>query len=400
MSLTCLSCKVVFSVPELHQEHYKSDWHRYNLKRRLAELPSITKEEFDKRAESSKEIQGNDARLSWRCEMCNKHFSTENAKNNHLKSKKHLDSLSEFSKDKKTSREVARSDDKKMDKADASDDKKTYKADAIANDMDVDDDDGEWESCDDSDDDENVITEGTLTVETNDCLFCNHQSQSTEDNVTHMKEAHSFFIPEKEKLVHLDKFIGFLAVKIHFGICLWCNGRGKQFKTVESLKKHMIDKGHCKILFEGKAKIAYKRFYQDGEIDVEEFEEVEEFDETDEYDEMEEYEGSDEEEESIEKLLKDADYEVKLPSGAVLGHRSLAVYYKQNLKPVNSDTQQKVKKVLQQYKSLGYTGTSGPLALKVARDISYAQNMKQRYNLKLSMKMNKFQPHFRPQVTF
>lgn len=256
MSLTCFSCKVVFSVPELHQEHYKSDWHRYNLKRRLAELPSVTKEEFEKRAESSKEIQGNDARLSLRCEVCNKHFSTENAKNNHLKSKKHLDSLSEFVKDsdKKASRDVTRSDDKK-----------TNKAGAVANDMDVDDDDGDWESCDDSDDDENVITE---------------------------------------------------------------------------------------------------------------------------------------EEESIEKLFKDADYEVKLPSGAVLGHRSLAVYYRQNLKPVNSDTQQKVKKVLQQYKSLGYTGTSGPLALKVARDISYAQNMRQRYKLKLSMKMNKFQPHFRLQVMF
>ncbi|KAF8786994.1 Cytoplasmic 60S subunit biogenesis factor like protein [Argiope bruennichi] len=322
MSLTCLSCNVVFSVPELHQEHYKSDWHRYNLKRRLAELPSITKEEFEKRAESTKEIQGNDKRLSLRCDVCNKHFSTENAKNNHLKSKKHLDSLSEFAKDKdkKSSKEV-RIDDKKASKVGAcSDDKKIDKPKAVENDMDIDDDDdGEWESCDDSDDDEKVITEGTLTVETNDCLFCNHQSQSTEDNVTHMKEVHSFFIPEREKLVHLDKFIGFLAVKIHFGICLWCNGRGKQFRTVESLKKHMIDKGHCKILFEGKAKSAYKRFYQEEDIDAEEFEEIGEFDEAEEYDEMEEYDGSDEEEGSIEKLLKDADFEVNYHLEQFLG---------------------------------------------------------------------------------
>jgi hypothetical protein len=33
--MTCVACRVVFAKPDLHREHYKSDWHRYNLKRKV-----------------------------------------------------------------------------------------------------------------------------------------------------------------------------------------------------------------------------------------------------------------------------------------------------------------------------------------------------------------------------
>ena len=48
-SLTCISCRVIFNIPELQREHYKTEWHRYNLKRKIAELPPITLENFDTR---------------------------------------------------------------------------------------------------------------------------------------------------------------------------------------------------------------------------------------------------------------------------------------------------------------------------------------------------------------
>lgn len=41
-SHTCITCRVVFARGELQREHYKSDWHRYNLKRKVAELPPVT----------------------------------------------------------------------------------------------------------------------------------------------------------------------------------------------------------------------------------------------------------------------------------------------------------------------------------------------------------------------
>ena len=33
----------------LQKEHYKSDWHRYNLKRKVADLPPVTAENFQER---------------------------------------------------------------------------------------------------------------------------------------------------------------------------------------------------------------------------------------------------------------------------------------------------------------------------------------------------------------
>ena len=49
ISLTCLACAAVFGTPLEQKEHYRSDWHRYNLKRKLAELPPISAEGFARR---------------------------------------------------------------------------------------------------------------------------------------------------------------------------------------------------------------------------------------------------------------------------------------------------------------------------------------------------------------
>jgi hypothetical protein len=34
---------------ELQKAHYKTDWHRYNLKRKVANLPPVTAENFQER---------------------------------------------------------------------------------------------------------------------------------------------------------------------------------------------------------------------------------------------------------------------------------------------------------------------------------------------------------------
>ena len=34
---------------ELQKAHYKTDWHRYNLKRKVADLPPVTAENFQQR---------------------------------------------------------------------------------------------------------------------------------------------------------------------------------------------------------------------------------------------------------------------------------------------------------------------------------------------------------------
>ena len=35
---TCCACHMAFSTNEIQREHYKTDWHRYNLKRQVGPL--------------------------------------------------------------------------------------------------------------------------------------------------------------------------------------------------------------------------------------------------------------------------------------------------------------------------------------------------------------------------
>ena len=46
--LFCQSCRVVLGDREEQVVHYRLDWHRYNLKRRLKGLVSLSQEEFER----------------------------------------------------------------------------------------------------------------------------------------------------------------------------------------------------------------------------------------------------------------------------------------------------------------------------------------------------------------
>ena len=46
---TCITCAVAFKDADIQRGHYKTDWHRYNLKRKVAGMAPVTMEDFDKR---------------------------------------------------------------------------------------------------------------------------------------------------------------------------------------------------------------------------------------------------------------------------------------------------------------------------------------------------------------
>ena len=47
---TCNACDVVFNDDsESHRAHYKTDWHRYNLRRRAVDLSPMLFEDFQER---------------------------------------------------------------------------------------------------------------------------------------------------------------------------------------------------------------------------------------------------------------------------------------------------------------------------------------------------------------
>ena len=83
------------------------------------------------------------------------------------------------------------------------------------------------------------------------CLFCAHVSSSLEDNLTHMSSKHSFFIPDAEYLVDPSGLVAYLGEKLAVdNVCIYCNGKGREFHTLDAVRKHMVDKSHCKIAYD------------------------------------------------------------------------------------------------------------------------------------------------------
>jgi len=89
--LTCITCGVGFRDAELQRGHYKSDWHRYNLKRRVVDLASVTEDQFLERQTLQKQSEqpqsaGSNTRY---CVVCKKSFSSQKAFDNHVSSRRH-----------------------------------------------------------------------------------------------------------------------------------------------------------------------------------------------------------------------------------------------------------------------------------------------------------------------
>jgi len=96
---TCLNCDARFANAKIQQEHYKTDWHRYNLKRRVAQLPSVSAEEFQQRVLSARRATEDaieEQQMSVYCTACRKQFGNQKAHDNHLNSKKHKEALARF----------------------------------------------------------------------------------------------------------------------------------------------------------------------------------------------------------------------------------------------------------------------------------------------------------------
>ncbi|XP_034824068.1 cytoplasmic 60S subunit biogenesis factor ZNF622 [Maniola hyperantus] len=396
---TCITCQVLFKTAELQREHYKLDWHRYNLKRKVASIPPVTLEEFEQRAKEHRDQSQNaDRDESEYCRCCSKLFSTKNTYSNHLNSKKHKlaeeknlgSERQSFSKN-----EPRQSDSDSFEKVEA--DKAALQPgkfvvvnaeDSADEDIETD---SEIEELDSDEWDELRVKGSDSLIKPCDCLFCGQHSKNMVKNLRHMSAAHSFFIPDVEYCVDIKGLLLYLGEKISRGfMCLWCNEVGRTFYSMEAARAHMVDKGHCKMLHEGLALAEYADYYDysasypdgeegDNEMDVEEV--VEE-----------------------PATLDGDDFQLVLPSGVTIGHRSLMRYYKQNLtqssQALVKKSDRKLHRLLGVYRALGWAPKEQALAAKKARDIHFMKRVQAKWQMKMSVKNNKFQKHYRPQVNF
>lgn len=284
-----------------------------------------------------------------------KTYTTENAYRSHLNSKKHRESeLKAASKPSPPPKEEIKEDEVVLPTLDESEaqpsiTEQQQKAVSLTVDADATEDDVNRTI------DEKIAAARTK-LSPSTCLFCSESSGSHEDNLTHMSIFHSFFIPDAEYLVDITGLVTYLGEKIAVGnVCIHC---AKEFSTLDAVRKHMVDKSHCKIAYDTdgerlevsdyydfsasypdaterkrrskskKSKTAEGVIQEDGE---EEWEDVDGEDGDGEVDEVvDEEDGdgpgdsdSDGLDETLQVAYGDTPYELILPTGIKVGHRSL-----------------------------------------------------------------------------
>ena len=336
---TCLTCSVAFYTPAEQRDHFRTDLHRYNMKRRVANLAPVSAAVFNEKVQERRaalDAGAKEPETSGRCAVCSKSFASDNAYRDHMQSKKHKENAAKAAKRPAKTEEAPRKDALNVSEL------------REALDEDAEDDEDDEEGLDDDARMERAIQKKLARARRIDpaaeCMFCSQAQASLEQSLEHMKSAHGFFLPEQKYLVDAKGLLGYLADKVSVGnVCLWCNGRGRGFHDLGAVQKHMMDKSHCKVAYdsqEDQLELAdfydFRASYPDYQKKQQEaeWEDVSDEDATDD----ENAEWQDDDGESDDELppesgirYGDSDLELVLPSGARLGHRSLQRYYRQSL---------------------------------------------------------------------
>ncbi|KAL2633031.1 hypothetical protein R1flu_004510 [Riccia fluitans] len=358
--LACNACNAEFPDETVQKAHYRTDWHRYNLKRKVAGVPGVTEGLFNLRLEAlaaeKKKAEGE--RLLYKCSLCGKEYSTEKAHRQHLQSKLHISKASELEDSSRAGLAVirpapARPVKEEQPKAERREEE-DEESDEDWEEVDSDEvDDAVMELRTDEDGPDRASSSGEVMDEEWDasrCFICDLQPDgSIESCVEHMHKVHGFFIPDAEYLKDIQGMLSYLGLKVTKGhMCLFCDDRGKRFLSLEAVRKHMISKSHCKLR------------YGDGEGAAEE--ELEDF-----YDFSSSYVSPDgmqlikvEDGENAPAVLTSGGLELMLKgdetegkASKTIGSRELFRYYKQKPKPSDQRDGMVVNAVIARYRSMG-----------------------------------------------
>ncbi|KAL2544513.1 Zinc finger protein [Forsythia ovata] len=276
--LTCNACNKEFQDDTDQKIHYKSEWHRYNLKRKVAGVPGVTETLFLARqsalAEEKKKLD--ETPMMYSCGLCGKGYRSAKAHAQHLQSKSHLVRASEgTSKDEGTTiikplarrvakesshhveQEVEESEDSEWEEVDSEDDVVGEATDSLTQ-LKV----NEHKSIDDMDED--GMDDDEEVLDPSCCFMCDLECDTIESCMVHMHKHHGFFIPDVEYLKDPRGLLTYLGLKVKRDfMCLYCNDRCRPFSSLEAVRKHMEAKSHCKV--------HYGDGNEDEEAELEEF---------------------------------------------------------------------------------------------------------------------------------
>ncbi|CCC68829.1 hypothetical protein NCAS_0B07450 [Naumovozyma castellii] len=352
---TCNSCVMQFDSSESQRQHMKSDWHRYNLKRRVAQLPPITEATFNSKVQvaSASSREAEDAEKKKDKKQLTKKEIRRREKEVLLEKKKKLLELARQNMLKNMQQaETLQNTPTNID-ANETEDKQEQSKPEIPNTDALTGDSKQKEVA--GKEEEEEMTEEQLAeklmqqklankvdIPLEECLFCTKKVfEDFDTNLDHMFRNHGFYIPEQKYLEDKIGLVKYMSEKIGLGnVCIVCNYQGR---SLEAVRAHMLAKRHCRIPYESEnEKLEISEFYNftstyegfdnttkkpitvvEGDDNDEEWEDVD----------SEEEKEDEEEDEAPQEYLYHDNVELHLPTGIRVGHRSLQRYYKQDLRP-------------------------------------------------------------------
>ena len=451
--LVCNACSFTIRTSDERQTHYKSEWHRYNVKRRCAGLAPIPSSTFSSQLSLLQQQQAQQAGLApkvrTKCNTCGKAFNSKASFDAHLLSKKHQ----KMERDGQADEEEEDEDDDEEGERQGEAQVQTVEDDEMrGGEIARDEEKGEEHKESDaaisatasphpstfSDADRLVaatadlslssfpsapapapaeydgytLQAGEVPIPLLSCLFCPSAFPTVSASVSHMHKQHGFFLPFLPQLASLDGLLTYIGEKVGIGhCCVYCSQR---FSSTAAAQQHMREKSHAKMRL-------------DTEEDEEEYSDYYDFDQEQEgggqgvQKEGEgEGEGKKGKGEGGEKRagrrglvgVSDAG-ELLMSDGSTIGHRQYAHVYSQHVRvKVEKDS------VTANFegRAAGHshdkqliTGSTGTLAVRagggVAKDSgkryreSWVRKNERRLHLAIGMRAN-IQMHYRPQVQF
>ena len=215
-NMMCNHCLYVSKTYEEMKEHYKSEFHKYNLNRVTMNLAPLSFEDYKRKKDffmkKMEEKKKTEEALKLQsqnlfCEICSKKFNSVKKLDEHLISKTHLKNKAKKDEEKKEEEISTTSSKNEIKETKSKEPEKT------------------------------TLDDNTF------CLFCNFKSDNLKNNFYHMVQTHNLEIPFIFYIKNYEELIKILAKKIFvYHACFTCDTQ--RFESIRSLQRHMLSKGH------------------------------------------------------------------------------------------------------------------------------------------------------------
>lgn len=206
MQFTCNTCGLIFASADEQRSHMKCDWHRYNLKRRVAQLPAVDEELFNSKVASlSLETESPKEEKKDNKQLTKKEIRRREKEAIYEQKKKILEMARQNMLAQQGQISTIQSEEPKQEV--------------------------ETESIEEKDTEDNLLSQEQLEeklmakklsqrveIPVTTCLFCHPKEgnnfESVDENSNHMFKQHGFYIPEQKFLVDKEGLIRYLGKRL------------------------------------------------------------------------------------------------------------------------------------------------------------------------------------------